>query len=205
MIKDINIFSKSIQFLFMTALLYSQNGQLEFLSLESKQNGILVHLRLNQTIEMETVTAWQANSGWFYLTLYQITGDSSKLMPSVIPLDIIEFQIIVEDESTQLGLRLKEPIEHYDFSQDKTTNTMVAALHYSSEYLARLESIQHLEKANPNRGMSSKLKPWLYFTGGGLIITGLVAEDDNMLNAQTQTGLGILFTTLVMDLIWNRL
>ena len=135
MIKDINILSIGIPFLFMTALLYSQNSQLEFLSLESKRNGILVHLRLNQTIELETVTAWQANSGWFYLTLYQITGDSSKLLPSVIPSDIVEFQIIVEDESTQLGLRLKEPVEHYDFSQDETTNTMVAALHYSSEYL----------------------------------------------------------------------
>ena len=188
----------------MTALLYSQNGQLEFLSLESKQNGILVHLKLNQTIEMETVTAWQANSGWFYLTLYQITGDSSNLMPSVMPSDIIEFQIIVENESTQLGLRLKEPIEHYDFFQDKTTNTMVVSLHYSSEYLAQLESIQHLEKASQNRRMPGKLRSWLYFTGGGLIITGLVAEDDNMLNAQTQTGLGILFTTVVMDLIWNR-
>jgi len=205
MIKDINILSIGIPFLFMTALLYSQNSQLEFLSLESKRNGILVHLRLNQTIELETVTAWQANSGWFYLTLYQITGDSSKLLPSVIPSDIVEFQIIVEDESTQLGLRLKEPVEHYDFSQDETTNTMVAALHYSSEYLARFESIQHLEKSSQYHGVPGKLSSWLYFTSGGLIITGLVTENDNMLNAQTQTGLGILFTTVVFYLIYSRL
>ena len=152
--------------------------------------------------DVSNITAWQASSGWFYITMYKVKGDSSSLMPRKLPSQIVDFQIIDSDESIQLGIRIKQPIENHDFLLVKNTNTLVASLHYSTEYLAQLETVKKMNLGQDNKEMQQEIRNWLYFTGTGLAVTGLILDSDNRINSQTQIGLGVLITTFLLDLIW---
>jgi len=52
-----------------TALLAITN-EIKSLSIESKSNGIIVTLNLDYLSPDNNVSAWQATSGWFYLTIF---------------------------------------------------------------------------------------------------------------------------------------
>jgi hypothetical protein len=147
---------------------------------------------MNNLPDVSNITAWQASSGWFYITMYKVKGDSS-LMPRKLPPQVIDFQIIESDESIQLGIRIKQPIENHDFLLVKNSNTLVASLHYSTEYLAQLDTVKK---------MHQEIRDWLYITGIGLTVAGLLLDSDDRMNSQTQSGLGVLITTFLLDLIW---
>ena len=114
----------------------------------------------------------------------------------------MDFQIIESDESIQLGIRIKQPIENHDFLLVKNSNTLVASLHYSTEYLAQLDTVKKMNLGQQNKEMSQEIRNWLYITGTGLTVAGLLLDSDDRMNSQTQSGLGVLITTLLLDLIW---
>ena len=182
--------------------MYSQSNKLNSISLKSKANGIVVQLKMNNLPDVNNITAWQASAGWFYITMYKVKGDSSSLMPRRLPSEVIDFQIIESDESIQLGIRIKQPIENHDFLLVKKSNTLVASLHYSTEYLAQLDTVKKMNLGQQNKEMSQGIRNWLYFTGTGLTVAGLLLDSDGRMNLQTQSGLGVLITTLLLDLIW---
>ena len=152
--------------------------------------------------DVSNITAWQASSGWFYITMYKVKGDSSSLMPRKFPSQIVDFQIIDSDESIQLGIRIKQPIENHDFLLEKKSNTLVASLHYSTEYLAQLDTVKKMHLGQQNKKMSQGIRNWLYFTGTGLTVTGLLLDTEDRMNSQTQSGLVVFITTFLLDLIW---
>jgi hypothetical protein len=84
----------------------------------------------------------------------------------------------------------------------KKSNTLVASLHYSTEYLAQLDTVQIMNLGQQNYKMSQGIRNWLYFTGTGLTVTGLLLDSDDRMNSQTQSGLGVFITTFLLDLIW---
>tara|TARA_B110000495_G_scaffold146376_1_gene129246 strand:+ start:1461 stop:1934 length:474 start_codon:yes stop_codon:yes gene_type:complete len=157
---------------------------------------------MNNLPDVSNVTAWQASSGWFYITMYKVKGDSSSLMPRKLPPQVIDFQIIESDESIQLGIRIKQPIENHDFLLVKNSNTLVVSLHYSTEYLAQLDTVKKMNLGQQNKEMPQEIRNWLYITGTGLTVAGLLLDSDDRMNSQTQSGLGVLITTLLLDLIW---
>jgi len=178
---------------------------LETLHLESKANGILLHMKMDTIPESQNITAWQANSGWFYITLYEVKGDSASIIPEDIPSSLLDFQVITNDESLQLGLRLKEPIENYEFSPNHNNKTVLATLHYSTQYLAELDTIQEMKRTSSNKGIPDGIKKWLYLTGTGITLAGLMQSDDPGLNNQSITGIGLLLSTFLIDKIWQSL
>ena len=157
---------------------------------------------MNHLPDVNNITAWQASSGWFYITMYKVKGDSSSLMPHKLPSQVLNFQIIDSDESIQLGIRIKQPIENHDFLLVKKSNTLVASLHYSTEYLAQLDTVKKMNLGKPNKEMSQGIRNWLYFTGTGLTVTGLLLDTEDRMNSQTQSGLVVFITTFLLDLIW---
>ena len=178
---------------------------LETLHLESKANGILLHMKMDTIPEPQNITAWQANSGWFYITLYKVKGDSTALIPEDIPSGMLDFQVVPSDESLQLGLRLKEPIENYEFSPNHNSKTVLATLHYSTQYLAELDTIQEMKRTNSNKGIPDGIKKWLYLTGTGITLAGLMQSDDTGLNNQSIAGISLLLSTFLIDKIWQSL
>ena len=184
-------------------LAFSKPSQLESIHIESLANGIVLNLEMDSIPALENFTAWQANSNWFYITLYQVSGDSSKLALNKLPKNIQNYQVIISENSIQLGLQLYEPVDNHEFSSSEDDNFMVASLYYSSEYLSQLETIKDMDLSQKWYEISSKFRDWLYITGTGLTATGMIKDSNNRMNSQTQIGLSLLAITYMFDKIWS--
>ena len=191
--------------LFIISFVYSKEIYINEVYIDEKANGILLELKLDSEIEEDAISSWQANSGWFYITLYKVKGDTFNILKNELPIDVIEFQAIQGTESFQLGLRLRRPIEHYEFLSSNN-NIIIGSLYYSREYLAHLEPLKtkiYIEKKN---GMQRGMKKWLYLTGSGLTLSGIIREDrKEKIHIHTKIGTVILAFTFIIDSIWRMI
>tara|TARA_B100000214_G_C23925326_1_gene608045 strand:+ start:590 stop:1189 length:600 start_codon:yes stop_codon:yes gene_type:complete len=198
--KHIIILVTSISFLL------SKEISLDSIKIISKENGIILTMELNSMIHKNNITAWQATSGWFYLTLYEVNGKNVKIDEQFIGPDIFDFQIISTEESSQLGIKLKRPIENHEFNFMQLENKIIASLYYSRDYFTQLASFNEKpEKVHFNNGMPIGVKKWLYLTGAVITASGIFDKDTPQINNTTITGLSVLFSTLILDLLWKIL
>jgi len=179
--------------------LFGQYPELTNIEINEKANGIILNLQFDQLPSTNDLIAWQANTNWFYLTLYQVTGDSTHLSNTKKPKSVRQFQVITSKESIQLGIRLNQPIEEYDFTPNQKHLTIITNLYFSRDQLASLDTITQMNLNKKTFQLSSSLSNWLYFTGAGLTTSGLIQQN----SIQTQTGTAILFITYIMDKIWG--
>ena len=105
----------SFNLLFLS-ILFPKEINIESIEIDSKSNGIIVNVKMDSIIRTNDLTAWQANSGWFYITLYKAKGDTLNLKNNGFPSEVIDYQLIQGDESFQIGLRLRRNIESHEFS-----------------------------------------------------------------------------------------
>ena len=180
------------------SIAFSNNIFLESLEIESKTNGILLTLKMDSIPDQKDISAWQANSGWFYITLYKVKGDTSRLMPDNLQRGILDLQFIQGDESFQIGLRLKRTIENYEFSMNTKHNRIIGSLHYSTEYLSQLDSMKKKEESQKISGLPDGIRKWLYLTGTGVTLAGTLQNNGEK---QVKTGVIILLSTFLIDQI----
>ena len=178
------------------SIAFSNNIFLESLEIESKTNGILLTLKMDSIPDQKDISAWQANSGWFYITLYKVKGDTSRLMPDNLQRGILDLQFIQGDESFQIGLRLKRTIENYEFSMNTKHNRIIGSLHYSTEYLSQLDSMKKKEESQKISGLPDGIRKWLYLTGTGLTLAGTLQNNGEK---QVKTGVIMLLSTFLID------
>ena len=180
------------------SIAFSNNIFLESLEIESKTNGILLTLKMDSIPDQKDISAWQANSGWFYITLYKVKGDTSRLMPDNLQKGILDLQFIQGDESFQIGLRLKRTIENYEFSMNTKHNRIIGSLHYSTEYLSQLDSMKKKEESQKISGLPDGIRKWLYLTGTGVTLAGTLQNNGEN---QVKTGVIMLLSTFLIDQI----
>ena len=111
----------------------SMVSQIDSMVIESKSNGIILIMKLDTLQQTNQINAWQAKTGWFYLTIFNTKGDSVNIKPDTIPREIKELQIIDIKESTQIGIKINEPIEDYNFIYNDYDQSITANLFYSIE------------------------------------------------------------------------
>lgn len=182
------------------SIAFSNNIFLESLEIESKTNGILLTLKMDSIPVQKDISAWQANSGWFYITLYKVKGDTSRLMPDNLQKGILDLQFIQGDESFQIGLRLKRTIENYEFSMNTKHNRIIGSLHYSTEYLSQLDSMKKKEESQKISGLPDGIRKWLYLTGTGVTLAGTLQNNGEK---QVKTGVIMLLSTFLFDQIFK--
>ena len=182
------------------SIAFSNNIFLESLEIESKTNGILLTLKMDSIPDQKDISAWQANSGWFYITLYKVKGDTSRLIPDNLQKGILDLQFIQGDESFQIGLRLKRTIENYEFSMNTKHNRIIGSLHYSTEYLSQLDSMKKKEESQKISGLPDGIRKWLYLTGTGVTLAGTLQNNGEK---QVKTGVIILLSTFLFDQIFK--
>ena len=180
------------------SIAFSNNIFLESLEIESKTNGILLTLKMDSIPDQKDISAWQANSGWFYITLYKVKGDTSRLMPDNLQKGILDLQFIQGDESFQIGLRLKQSVENYEFSMNTKHNRIIGSLHYSTEYLSQLDSMKKKEESQKISGLPDGIRKWLYLTGTGVTLAGTLQNNGEK---QIKTGVIMLLSTFLIDQI----
>lgn len=182
---------------------FTKQVTLKNISMNVKQNGVLLEMELDNEISQKNIAAWQSNSDWFYITLYQVTGDSAQLSETPKPQQIRKFQPVISQESLQLGFQLQHPIEHYDISPKENTTKLLASLHYPNELLASLTDQENLGAAIKEEGMRAGLRSWLYVTGFSLTLNGLLTQGQGKTNWETIAGLSTLLATFIADKLWT--
>ena len=188
--------------MFFLSMLYPKEINIESIEIDSKSNGIIVNVTIDSILRKNDLTAWQANSGWFYITLYKAKGDTLNLKSNGLPSEVIDYQLIQGDESFQIGLRLRRNIESHEFSFiDK--NTLNIPLRYSTEYFSSLDSITRPHSQQLNAGIPDGIKKWLYLTGSGVAISGSAKGGRLRSDTQTQVGIAMILTTYIIDLLWK--
>ena len=188
--------------IFFLSMLFPKEINIESIEIDSKSNGIIVNVKMDSILRKNDLTAWQANSGWFYITLYKAKGDTLSLKSDRFPREVIDYQLIQGDESFQIGLRLRKGIESHEFSFiDK--NTLNIPLRYSTEYFSSLDSITKPHSQQLNAGIPDGIKKWLYLTGSGVAISGSAKGGRLSSDTQTQIGIAMILTTYIIDILWK--
>jgi len=183
-------------------MLFPNKINIETIEIDSKSNGIIVNVKMDSILRKNDLTAWQANSGWFYITLYKARGDTLILKSDGFPREVIDYQLIQGDESFQIGLKLRKGIESHEFSFiDK--NTLNIPLRYSTEYFSSLDSITRPHSQQLNAGIPDGIKKWLYLTGSGVAISGSAKGGRLRSDTQTQIGIAMILTTYIIDILWK--
>ena len=191
----------SFHILFLS-MLFPKEINIESIEIDSKSNGIIVNVTMDSIPRKNDLTAWQANSGWFYITLYKAKGDTLNLKSNGLPSEVIDYQLIQGDESFQIGLRLRRNIESHEFSFiDK--NTLNIPLRYSTEYFSSLDSVTKPHSQQQNAGIPNGIKKWLYLTGSGVAISGSARGGPLSSDTQTQIGIAMILATFIIDIIWK--
>jgi len=188
--------------LFLLSLIHPKDIALQSIEIDSKSNGIIVTVTMDSSLGKNDVTAWQANSGWFYITLYRAKGDTIDLGNKNLNNTILDYQVIQGDESFQIGLRLRRNIEFHEFSF-VDENTLSISLRYSTEYFSTLDSAKGIHSREITNGISDGLRKWLYLAGSGMIIAGSVKGKDLSTNTQTQIGITTIIATFIIDKMWR--
>tara|TARA_B100001996_G_scaffold6531_1_gene5518 strand:+ start:280 stop:894 length:615 start_codon:yes stop_codon:yes gene_type:complete len=188
--------------LFLLSLIHPKDIALQSIEIDSKSNGIIVTVTMDSSLGKNDVTAWQANSGWFYITLYRAKGDTIDLGNKNLNNTILDYQVIQGDESFQIGLRLRRNIEFHEFSF-VDENTLSISLRYSTEYFSTLDSAKGIHSREITNGISDGLRKWLYLAGSGMIIAGSVKGKDLSSNTQTQIGITTIIATFIIDKMWR--
>ena len=188
--------------IFFLSMLYPKEINIESIEIDSKSNGIIVSVTMDSILRKNDLTAWQANSGWFYITLYKAKGDTLNLKSNGLPSEVIDYQLIQGDESFQIGLRLRRNIESHEFSFiDK--NTLNIPLRYSTEYFSSLDSVTKPHSQQQNAGIPNGIKKWLYLTGSGVAISGSARGGPLSSDTKTQIGIAMILATFIIDTIWK--
>ena len=91
-------------------------NSLESVNVNSKTNGILVYLKVDSLPNAKNLTGWQSQNDWFYITLYQCRMMKSKQLLKEIDSNILDFEMIENEESLQLGIKSRQSIEQFNFS-----------------------------------------------------------------------------------------
>ena len=188
--------------IFSLSMLFPKEINIESIEIDSKSNGIIVNVKMDSILGKNDLTAWQANSGWFYITLYKAKGDTLNLKSNGLPSEVIDYQLIQGDESFQIGLRLRRNIESHEFSFiDK--NTLNIPLRYSTEYFSSLDSVTKPHSQQLNAGIPNGIKKWLYLTGSGVAISGSAKGGRLSSDTQTQIGIAMILSTFIIDILWK--
>ena len=176
-------------------------SQIDSMVIESKSNGIVMIMKLDTLQQTNQINAWQAKTGWFYLTVFNTKGDSADIKPDIIPKEIKVLQIIDIKESTQIGIKINEPIEDYNFIYNDYDQSITANLFYSIEYFVKQETKnQKVKEINKNDRIPYR-NNWLYRFSIFMMILGVANESGSLENSYTKAGASLFFSALIFSIL----
>jgi len=185
--------------LFLSLAAGSNRTIIQDLRIDVKQNGLILTLQSNDAVKYENITGW-INEDWFYLTIHEAIGDSISISSTHFSSPILHIQNSNSGESTQLSLRLKNPIDQYDVYLSNNNRTIQVALYYPAETMITMLDQQDLSGYQEKLKLHHRLISVSYFAGVALSISGILSGDGSSSgNSELSLGLVILIITYVFD------
>ena len=169
-------FIKSVQFFLLIILFCFQkifaSNYLKEVSFSGKENGLIVEFIFENNVSPDSINAWQSQTDWFYFTLYNVKSDTSELLSNTkIKKPVLDFQPILTDQSTQIGVKIKSKVESFEIFNANENFILNAHLHYPIENFAELASVVAFEnKEREFNSRFSRSKSWLMLVGSAFTI-----------------------------------
>ncbi len=184
------------------SFIFSDKVWLEKVKTADKLNGIMIQLEMDNFLDENNITAWQAKSDWFYITLFKTFTDTNNLILTTESKEIRQFQPIMNQESIQLGFHLRNKIEYFDIQQDRSNNIAFVTLHYPKTHLYDLVELNQEALNKTSINSRNSVYKWSYIAGLTLIANGLINQNNHN-NWQTHTGIAIVFISALTKILFN--
>ncbi len=184
-----------------TTFLFPNFNVLESLNIDAKINGIVVYMGLDSIPDKGNLSAWQSRNDWFYITLHQCKVPLNEKLLKNIHEEIIEWEIIRNRESIQLGIKTIRPIEQFNFILDPTAKIVQAHLYYRTTLLAAKIPEKFNQNIIKRNGLARGTKTWLNIAGTWLTVSGLLREEKVVHNSSILAGISIIISTFLIDTI----
>ena len=193
-----------VVFLFILPQKGITQNTLNDIRFKSKDNGIIVEFEFENTISADSIYSWQSDNDWFYFTLHNVTSDTLSLInKTYYTFPILNFQPIINDKTTQIGIRLSQRVESFELYKKTKTNSINAHLHYSLEKFNEIPmAIKKNQSQREFDNSFSRSKNWMFLIGSGYAISGLVSKDEK--NKNLEIGLSAIFLTYIIDKVLYR-
>ena len=207
------IISKQIWFvIFFLCQAFGQQIKPEIsnLKIDIKQNGVFVQMKSSIPINIQNVTGWSTETGWFYITILNAISDSVSILNSTYKFPITNIQTANSEESTQIALRLEREVESFEFYQSDTPPEILLSLRFPVHevFVQSKNDIQNNFSSNtlylmPDKSTKYKrIRTGLYLVGTSLTIAGAMDMDNSeSMSWELPTGLIILTGTYFFDTI----
>ena len=184
-----------------TIFLFPNFNVLESINIDAKINGIVVYMGLESLPDKGNLSAWQSRNDWFYITLHQCRVPLNKKLLKNIHEEIIDWEIIKNKESLQLGIKTIQPIEQFNFILDPTAKIVQAHLYYSTTLLAAKIPEKFNQNIIKRNGLARGTKTWLNIAGTWLTVSGFLREEKVVHNSSILAGISIIVSTFLIDII----
>ena len=188
--------------LFLLQIGFGSN-YLNNISFVGKENGVIIEFVFDSPVSPDSVNAWQSNTQWFYFTIYNVLSDTSQLLKQThVEYPVLTFEPIITEQSTQVGIKLKNSIESFEIFRTNKNNVLNAHLHYSLDNFHELSSVStYKKKKREFSNKFSRSKSWLFLIGSGYTIVGLL-NDNKENNTELSIGIGTLVFTYLFHKLW---
>ena len=182
--------------------LMGQSLNVQDLAISSKKNGVSIQLRSDKPIHSTQITGWyNTSSSWYYITIFEATGDTTRLESVKIEYPIREVEVMHVGESLQLGFRMAIPVEQFEFYHSNSPPEVLTALRFPlSDIMASMAEEKRARA--PDLPAVIQEKPiWpkaLYFMGAGLTGAGFLAGEDQK-GWEVTVGMGLIAVAYVYE------
>ena len=217
----------NIAIICLTLSIVSINAQtksiITHLNIENKKNGTFVKIFTTSSIDPKHITGWNADDGWFYITVLGAIADSGRVVNSELKSPISQIQAVNTEESTQIALKVDKTIDKFEFYQSKSPPEILVSLRFPVNEIASV-----LEQERENMGSAEsftteesqievdtgvqipdqykRVRAALYLSGASLTIAGVSLQSNKSENFSWEipAGLAIVVGTFIYDKYFHQ-
>jgi hypothetical protein len=143
--------------------------QIQSLAISQKMNGTIITIATNGTLPKD-VTAWEADNGWFYVTLVGCRIDTTIEKPFTETGIVIDFQSHQMDDAVQLNFQLSDKLSAFNILDNGKDEVLITMRSPIGDTVASLNETDLLNEQSVRPNPLSYL---VMASGSGLIAKGL--------------------------------
>jgi hypothetical protein len=156
----------------LSNLLAEENNrliQIQSLAISQKMNGTIITILTDGTLPQD-VTAWEADNGWFYVTLIGCRIDTTIEKPFTETSIVIDFQSHQMDDAVQLNFQLSDKLSAFNILDNRKDEVLITMRSPIGDTVASLNETDLLNEQSVRPNPLSYL---VMASGSGLIAKGL--------------------------------
>ena len=144
--------------------------QIQSIAIAQKMNGTIITIATDGILPKD-VTAWEADNGWFYVTLVGCRIDTSIEKLFTETGIVIDFQSLQLDETVQLNFQLSDKLSAFNILDNGKDELLITMRSPIGDTVASLDETDLLKEQTVNPNPLSYL---VMASGSGLIAKGFV-------------------------------